>query len=147
MAFIGQLYACDWFPISGLHCIQFYVCIERCDLDHSFIQLERIHSDAKRNRRQIGRAHPDQPKKTIYYRPVADSMDQMTFTEQRLSEDDLVDKHLRDDKLAGLFPYDGYEGPEINDDNRCIGQMNWKVIPAMLYLYENSDGPYFYLYS
>ena len=147
MVFVGQLYACEWFPISGLQCIQFYICNMPCDLNRSFIQLERIHSDAQRNRKQIGFPHPNQPKQTIYYNAVTDSMDQMTFTKKQLSEDDLPDKHLRDDKLAGLFPYDGYEGPEITNENRCIGQMNWNIIPEMMYLYENSDGPYFFLYS
>ena len=45
------------------------------------------------------------------------------------------------------MPYDGYEGPAITKDNRCIGQMKWNAIREMMYLYESaSDGPYFVLY-
>ncbi len=147
MAFVGQLYACEWFPISGFFCLQFYICADRCDLDHSFIQLERVHHGAKPNRRRLGRPHADQPLKTIRYCEVEDSMDQMTFTNGQYSEEQLSDTHLRDDKLAGLFPYDGYEGPAITKDNRCIGQMKWNAIPETIYLYESaSDGPYFLLY-
>ena len=74
-------------------------------------------------------------------------MDQMTFTNSQLSEVELPDSHLREDKLAGLFPYDGYEVPAITKENRCIGQMKWNAIPETLYLYESaSDGPYFVLY-
>lgn len=147
MAFVGQLYACEWFPISGLFCLQFYMCVERCDLDRSFIQLERVHHGAKRNRRAVGRSHPEQPLKTIRYFEIEDSIDQMSFTKQQLSEGELPDTHLRNDKLGGLFPYDGYEGPEITADNRYIGQMKWDAIPEMLYLCESrTRGPYFFLY-
>jgi len=66
-------------------------------------------------------------------------MDQWTFNRRKLAEKELPDKHLRKDKLGGLFPYDGYESPKITKRNRMIAQFVWQGIGAALYLYESTE--------
>jgi len=51
-----------------------------------------------------------------------------------LAEGELPDKHLRKDKIGGLFPYDGYESPRITRQNRMVAQFLWQGINGPIYL-------------
>lgn len=63
------------------------------------------------------------------------------------SFDELPDKHLFDDKVGGLFPYDGYEGPKLSKQNRMVAQFNWKGIGGPVYVYHSiREGFYLYVY-
>ena len=74
-------------------------------------------------------------------------MDQWTFNRRKLAEEELPDKHLRRDKVGGLFPYDGYDGPAITRRNQMIAQFIWKGIGGPIYLYQSAtEGIYPYHY-
>jgi hypothetical protein len=164
MGFVGQLYAKDWFPLGGHLALQFYVCNECRETVGlapasggvvkgatisvaSTLHLEALHATAAENSRGLGVRCRFQPKRYISYAPVADSMDQWEFNRRKLAEEELPDKHLRRDKLGGLFPYDGYEGPKITRQNRMTGQFSWRGIGGVVYLYHSArKGIYPYLY-
>jgi hypothetical protein len=164
MAFVGQLYAKDWFPIDGHLALQLYVC------DHcrktvgvaspsggvvkgatisvaGMLHLEALPPTAAVNSRGLGVRCRFQPKRYISYTPVEDSTDQWEFNRRKLAEEELPDEHLRRDKLGGLFPYDGYEGPKITRQNRMIAQFMWRGIGGAVYMYDSARyGIYPYLY-
>jgi hypothetical protein len=74
-------------------------------------------------------------------------MDQWELNRRQLAEEELPDKHLRRDKVGGLFPYDGYEGPKITPSNLMVAQFLWKGVGATVYLYRSAKyGFYPYLY-
>jgi hypothetical protein len=74
-------------------------------------------------------------------------MDQWSFNRRKLAEEELPDKHLRRDKVGGLFPYDGYDGPRITPTNRMVAQFTWKAVNGPIYLYQSSRrGLYLYHY-
>jgi hypothetical protein len=74
-------------------------------------------------------------------------MDQWEFNRRKLAEEELPDEHLRKDKLGGLFPYEGYEGPKITKQNRMIAQFIWRGIGGAVYLYHSArHGIYPFLY-
>jgi hypothetical protein len=146
MAFVGQLYAKDWFPIDGHLALQFYVC-DDCRETRKWVHMEALPKTASANTQRIGVRCRSQPRLYISYDPVEDSMDQWTFNRRMLAEEELPDKHLRKDKLGGLFPYDGYESPKITKRNQMIAQFIWRGIGVALYLYESTEqGIYPYLY-
>jgi hypothetical protein len=154
MGFVGQLYAKDWFLIDGHLALQFYVCDE-CRKTVGVaspsggvakgatvsvartLHLEALPTTAAENSRGFGVRCRFQPKRYISYSPVEDSMDQWEFTRRKLAEEELPDQHLRRDKLGGLFPYDGYEGPKITRQNQMIGQFIWQGIGGAVYLYHS----------
>ena len=149
MAFIAQIYTCQWFHLEGLMCLQFYICEDDCG-DQPFVHLECVHQGAPLNTANEGRVHPRQPKLTIQFWRYEDPLDQTGYGRG----DNLPNGFFKDfdylfsDKLCGLFPIDGSEGPPLSKLNRCIGQMNWPVVPGMLYLYHhNQFGPYLFLYA
>jgi hypothetical protein len=153
MGFVGQLYASDWFPIDGHLALQFYVCDEcrttfkKMANDDVPIHMEELHSTAPANTKRIGARCKSQPKLYISYVPVEDSMDQWTFNRRKLAEIELPDKHLRKDKIGGLFPYDDYECPKITKRNRMIAQFTWHGIGGAIYLYQSTkNGIYLYHY-
>ena len=149
MAFVAQLYTCDWFPLDGLLCLQFYICTHDCG-DQPFVHLECVRDGAELNSRKNGIEHPAQKRQTIKFWCYDDPFDQREYGDGgSLPSGFFYDfGYLLSDKLCGLFPIDGSEGPPLTDSNRCIGQMNWSVIPCMMYLYlDLNAGPYLYLYS
>jgi hypothetical protein len=153
MAFVGQLYASDWLPLAEHLALQFYVCDE-CRVtfgkeanDQIPIQMDVLSRTAARNTSRIGVRCPSQPMRYISYTPVEDSMDQWEFHRRKLAEEELPDKHLRRDKIGGLFPYGGYECPRITRQNRMIAQFTWKGIGGPIYLFQSSkEGIYPYHY-
>jgi len=164
MAFVGQLYAKDWFPMDGHLALQFYVC-DGCRKNvpvlspsgrvkkgvtfsvPTALHLEPLPATAPANTQGMGVRCRFQPKRYISYTPVEDSMDQWEFNRRKLSEEEfLPDKHLRSDKLGGLFPYD--EGPKITRQNLMIGQLHWQGFGGTVYLYQSVRvGIYPLLYS
>ena len=152
LAFIAQIYSCDWFPLNGLFCLQFYACVERCHLEVDFLHMELVHEGALENGKKRGVAHPDLPVKTINYTPTRDSLDHDTFLEI-ISDDNqewpvLKDEHLHKDRLSGIYTFDGYEGPVVNKTNRCIGQFRHPCDPQTgLYLFHSdTEGIYLHAY-
>ena len=146
MAFVGQLYSSEWFEIDGHLALQFYVC-EDCQEKRKWVHMEALPRTATANVRQTGVQCRSQPKLYISYSQVRDSMDQWTFNRRKLSEEELPDKHLRRDKIGGLFPYDGYECPKITKQNRMIAQFVWRGIGGAIYLYQSTaQGVYPCLY-
>jgi hypothetical protein len=153
MAFVGQLYAKEWFPIDGHLALQFYVC-DGCRVtfgkeanDRVPIHLEVMPRTAPANTSRTGVRCRSQPLRYISYTPVEDAMDQWTFNRHKPAESDLPDTHLRRDKIGGLFPYDGYECPRITRQNRMIAQFTWKGINGPIYLYQSTkEGIYPYHY-
>jgi hypothetical protein len=168
MAFVGQLYAKDWWPLDGHLALQIYVC-DGCrhparppkkgfTLGRDFggvpnaIHLEFLPTTAPTNTKAIGVRCRFQPKRYISYTPVEDSMDQWEFNRRELPEEELADKHLRLDKLGGLFPYDS-EGTKITKQNMMIGQLGWQHwqgfgFGGTVYLYRSARvGIYPLLYS
>jgi hypothetical protein len=164
MGFVGQLYAKDWFPIDGHLALQFYVCDDCRKTVGSAspsgkrakeatisvartLHLETLPATAAENARRFGVRCRFQSKQYIAFTPVADSMDQGEFHRRKLAEEELPDEHLRSDKLGGLFPYDGCEGPKITRQNRLIGQFLWRGIGGTVYLYHSARyGIYSFLY-
>jgi hypothetical protein len=164
MGFVGQLYTKDWFPIDGHLALQLYVCddcrktvgvasrsgavVKGAPISvASTLHLEALPATAAENSRGLGVRCRFQPKRTISYNPVEDSMDQWEFNRRELAEEELPDKHLRRDKLGGLFPYDGYESPKITRRNRMIGEFIWRGIGGTVYLYHSTrHGIYPFLY-
>jgi hypothetical protein len=164
MAFVGQLYAKDWFPIDGHLALQLYVC-DDCRKTVGVaspsggvvkgatrsvagtLHLEALPPSVEANSRGLGVRCRFQPKRYIAYTPVEDSMDQWEFNRRKLAEEELPDEHLRRDKLGGLFPYDGYESPTITKQNRMIAQFIWPGVGGVVYLYHSSrHGIYPFLY-
>jgi hypothetical protein len=151
MAFVGQIYAKPWFPLDGQMALQFYACDEdRKTIEVPYsrkksfsisepLHLEFVAHTAAKNPGRKGVRSKFQPKLYITYEPVKDSMDQQTFLRRRLPEQALADKHLRSDKLGGMFPYDGYDGPAITRKNRMIGQLGWVGIGGLVYLYQDVE--------
>jgi hypothetical protein len=146
MAFVGQLYSKEWFPIDGHLALQFYVC-DDCQETRKWVHMEALPGSASANTRAIGVRCRSQPRLYIDYVQIEDSMDQWTFGRRHLAETELQDKHLRKDKIGGLFPYDGYDGPKITKQNRMIAQFIWQGIGSAMYLYQSAEqGIYPYLY-
>jgi hypothetical protein len=153
MAFVGQLYASDGFSLGEHLALQFYVC-DDCRVtfgkqanDQVPIHMEVLPRTAATNTSHTGVRCPSQPLRYISYTPVEDSMDQWTFNRRKLAESDLPDRHLRRDKIGGLFPYNGYDGPRITRQNRMIAQFFWKGISGPIYLYQSTrEGIYLYHY-
>jgi hypothetical protein len=153
MAFVGHLYASDWFPLGNHLALQFYVCDE-CRVtfgkeanDRVPIHMEVLPRTAAANTVRGGVRCPSQPVRYISYTPVEDSMDQWTFIRRKPDESELPDKHLRSDKIGGLFPYDGYECKRITKQNRMIAQFIWQGINGPVYLYQSTkEGVYLYHY-
>lgn len=164
MAFVGQLYASERLPMHDHLALQFYVC-DDCRKDiplltasHAVrkgatksvattLHLEALPRRATFNKRGIGVRCKRQPKMYITYEPKADSLDRQTFMRRRMSENELPDKHLRRDKIGGLFPYDGYEAPKQTAQNQTWGQFTWPGIGGTVYLYRSARGgfyPYHY---
>jgi len=153
MAFVGQLYASDRLPLGNHLALQFYVC-DDCRVafgkeanDRVPIHMEVLPRTAAANTSRIGVRSRSQPVRYISYNPLEDSMDQWTFNRRRPDEAELPDKHLRRDKVGGLFPYDGYECPRITRQNRMIAQFLWEGIGGPIYLYQSvKEGVYLYHY-
>lgn len=143
MGFVGQLYASDWFPLGDHLALQFYVCDECRQTfsganDFLPIHMEVLPKTAVKNVKAKGVRCKRQSKRYIIYDPVEDSMDQWTFNRRNLGGDELPDKHLFDDKVGGLFPYDGYEGPRITRHNRMVAQFRWSGMGGPIYLYHST---------
>jgi len=152
MGFVGQLYACDWFPIENYLALQFYVC-EACRRsfkganDDIPIHMEKLKSSARLNSGKSGIRCRVQPKRYISYVAVEDSMSQWTLNRKGLAESELPDKHLRNDKIGGLFPYDGYDSPPITKTNQLIAQFFWRGVNGPIYLYRSTrKGIYLFHY-
>ncbi|MGL6094752.1 MAG: hypothetical protein ACRC7O_02975 [Fimbriiglobus sp.] len=110
--------------------------------------METLPSAAPVNDRRVGVRCILQPRKYIHFTPVEDSMDQWEFNRSRLAEEELRDKHLRRDKVGGLFFYDGYDGPKITAKNRMVAQFIWPGIGGAVYVYRSDrHGFYPYLYT
>lgn len=161
MAFVGNLYSSDWLPLGSHLALQFYVCdncrvtfnstagsrIKKMANDKVPIHMEMLPPTAAANTSRLGVRSPSQPKQYISYTAVKDSMDQWTFNRRRLAESQLPDKHLRKDKVGGLFPYDGYDSPQVTRQNRMVAQFIWKGIGGPIYLYQSiKEGFYLYYY-
>jgi hypothetical protein len=153
MAFVGQLYASDRLPLAGHLALQFHVC-DDCRVtfgkeanDRVPIHMEVLPHTAARNTSRVGVRCPSQPMRYISYTPVEDSMDQWQFNRRKPAEEELPDRHLRRDKVGGLFPYDGSECPRITRQNRMIAQFVWRGIGGPIYLYRSAkEGIYPYHY-
>jgi hypothetical protein len=153
MGFVGQLYACDRLSLGGPLGLQFYVCDDCRQTyngqanDRLPIHMEVLPPRAAENVGREGARCRRQPLRYIAYSPVEDSMDQWTFNRRKLAEEELPDKHLRLDKVGGLFPYDGYECPRITPTNRMVAQFTWAAVGGPIYLYQSSArGQYLYHY-
>jgi hypothetical protein len=109
--------------------------------------MEELPPTAPANTAKKGVRFKSQPRLYISYVPVEDSMDQWTFNRRKLAEEELPDRHLRKDKIGGLFPYDGYDSPKITKQNRMIAQFTWRAIRGPIYLYQSTrKGIYLYHY-
>lgn len=152
MAFLGQIYACDWFPLDGLLCLQFYTCTQRCHVDIDFFHLELVHLGAPKNRRGEGVANPNLSPRTIHYYVVEDPIDQDTYFKVLRDHNhpcpDLESEHYHKDRLGGAFLFDGSEGPTNTVTNRCIGQFRHPCDSSTtIYLYSSrKEGFYIYRY-
>lgn len=152
MGFVGQLYSSDRLPLGDHLALQFYVCDDCREAftganDRVPIQMEVLPRTAVVNTARVGVRCPLQPVRHISYTCVNDSMDQWTFNRRKLDVSELPDKHLLQDKIGGLFPYDGYESPHITRRNRMIAQFFWKGIGGPIYLYQSArEGIYPYHY-
>jgi hypothetical protein len=153
MAFVGQLYASEWLTVVNHLALQFYVCdacrksFGKAANNRVPIHMEALPRKAAVNTARVGTRCPAQPLRYISYAPINDSLDQWTFNRRKLSEAELPDKHLRRDKIGGLFPYDGYECPRITPQNRMLAQFTWKGIGGPIYLYQSArEGIYAYPY-
>ena len=145
MAFLGQIYSCDWFPIDGLLCLQFYTCIESCVLDVDFLHMECVHVGASKNTGGHGIANPSLAVRTIEYYPTEDSIDHETFL-QIISDNNQPwpepnDKHHYQDRLGGVYTFDGSEaGISITATNRCIGHFQHPCVDrTTIYLWQSED--------
>ena len=163
MAFVGQLYASDCFPVDHL-AVQFYVCNDCRNQIHpasangginkkitlniaNTVHVQPIPSTAEPNKSNRGVRCQHQPKLYITYDTIDDSVDQRTFNRRKIAEERLPDQHLRKDKIGGLFPYDGHDGPKITKSNQLLAQFLWQGIGKTLYLYSaTKTGLYPYLY-
>ncbi len=144
MEFVGQLYSSDRLPLDGPLGLQFYVCDDCRETgngqanDRLPIHMEILLPGAAENVGREGVRCRKQPLRHIAYTPVEDSMDQWVFHRRRLDEEELPDQHLRSDKVGGLFPYDGYDGPKITRGNRMLAQFIWAAVGGPIYLYHSS---------
>lgn len=146
MAFVGQLYDSDRLSLDGHLALQFYVC-DDCQDKQRWLHMEALPKAAPLNSARVGVRRRSQPRRYIHYSPVEDSMDQWELNRRRLAEEELPDKHLRRDKVGGLFPYDGDEGPKITPSNLMVAQFLWQGVGATVYLYRSAKyGFYPYLY-
>lgn len=153
MEFVGQLYAADRLPLGGPLGLQFYVC-DNCREtfkgqanDRLPIHLEVLPAEAAENAGREGVRCRKQPLRYISYTPVEDSMDQWSFLRRKMAEEELPDTHLRRDKVGGLFPYDGSDGPRITPANRMVAQFTWAAVGGPIYLFRSSArGLYLYHY-
>jgi len=153
MAFVGQLYRSEFFPVDHL-AVQFYVCDDCRKQLHpasvhgginkkitlniaNTVHLQPIPTNAGSNESNCGVRCVHQPKLYIAYTAMDDSMDQSAFNRRKISEEQLADQHLRNDKIGGLFPYDGFDSPKITKSNRLLAQFKWQGIGATLYLFES----------
>ena len=102
------------------------------------LHLEFLPRAAPKNLGHHGIRCKSQPKLFIDYDRVEDSIDQWTFNRRRIPEQDLPDKHLRQDKIGGLFPYDGYDSPKITKKNEMVAQFHWVGIGGTVYLYRSA---------
>ncbi|VTT97752.1 unnamed protein product [Gemmataceae bacterium] len=153
MGFVGQLYACDLLPLRGSLGLQIYLC-DGCREafngganDRLPIHMELLTPAPAENSTRKGVRCRLQPVLHIAYTPTSDSIDQWTFNRSRLAEEELPDTHLRSDKVGGLFPYDGSDGPKITRANRMIAQFTWAGVGGPIYLFDSSKrGVYPYHY-
>ena len=153
MGFVGQLYACDRLVLDGALGLQIYVC-DGCRRsspgqanDWLPIHMELLPSAAVENASRKGVRCRRQPTRYIAYTPTPDSIDQWAFNRSRLAEEELPDTHLRSDKVGGLFPYDGYDGPKITRANQMIAQFIWAGVGGPIYLFRSATrGVYLYHY-
>ena len=154
MEFVGQLYARDGLPLGDSLGLQFYVC-DSCRRtfkglanDSLPIHMEMLTRRAAGRSGRKGVRCRRQPVLYISYTPVEDSMDQWTLIRRKLSEEELPDKHLRQDKVGGLFPYgNDSDGPKITPTNRMVAQFMWAAVGGPIYLYQSSTrGLYLYHY-
>jgi hypothetical protein len=153
MGFVGQLYACDRLILGGALVVQIYVC-DDCRQTFSShandrvpIHMELLPPAAAENSTRKGVRCRLQPVLHIAYTPTPDSIDQWAFNRSRVVEEQLPDTHLRADKVGGLFPYDGYDGPKITRMNRIIAQFIWAGVGGPIYLFDSSKrGLYLYHY-
>ena len=144
MEFVGQLYASETFPLGGPLGLQFYIC-DNCRVtyggqanDRLPIHMEVLPPGTAENVVRGGVRCRRQPIRYISYNPVKDSTDQWSFNRRRLAEEELPDTHLRQDKVGGLFPYDGYDSPRITPGNRMLAQFTWVAVGGPIYLYKSS---------
>ncbi len=136
--------------MGGHLALQFYVCDDCMDVGSQLVHLEALPPTAAANLRGAGVRYRPQPKRYITFTPVEDSIDQWAYKRWILTEDDdLPDEHLLKDKVGGLFPYDGSEGPKITRQNRMVAQFDWRPrLKAMIYMfYSVRQGFYLSLYS
>ncbi|WP_439621522.1 hypothetical protein [Gemmata sp.] len=153
MGFVGQLYSRDRLPLGDSLGLQIYVCNDCREAfngganDRSPIHMELLTPDAVENTTRKGVRCRRQPALHIAYTPTPDSVDQWSFNRGRLVEDQLSDTHLRLDKVGGLFPYDGSDGPKITRANRMIAQFLWAGVGGPIYLFDSAKrGVYLYHY-
>ena len=153
MEFVGQLYSSKQLPLGGPLGLQFYICDSCRETyngqanDRLPIHMEVLPLGIAENSGRDGVRCRRQPIRHISYTPVNDSTDQLSFNRRRLAEEDLHDTHLRQDKVGGLFPYDGCDSPRITPANRMLAQFTWAAVGAPIYLYQSSAKKlYFYHY-
>src|SRR5260370_42573058 len=116
MAFVGQLYASDRFPIDGHLALEFYVCDE-CQETRKWVHMEALPKTAAVNGQGVGVRCCSQPKLYISYLAGEDSTDQRTFNRRKFAEGGLPGKRLRRDKGSGLFAYQRHESPKDTRPN------------------------------
>jgi hypothetical protein len=153
MEFVGQVYSSERLLLDAALGLQFYIC-DGCREtyngqanDRLPIHMEVLSEGAAENVGREGVRCRKQPLLHITYTPVEDSMDQWAFHRRRLAEEELTDTHLRRDKVGGLFPYDGADGPRITPANRMVAQFTWAGVGGPIYLFRSSvRGLYLYHY-
>jgi hypothetical protein len=142
MEFVGQLYACERLPLDGLLGLQFYGCDGCRDTgreanDRLPLHMELLPPDAPATARPEGVRCRKQPLRYIRYTAVEDPMDQWAF--MRATDVEIPDdSYLFGDKVGGLFPYDGSDGPKITRGNRMLAQFTWAAVRGPIYLYHST---------
>ena len=133
LSFIGQIYSSERCYFAAYLCLHFYMCTDDCtghgDL---LLHMEPLPKTAKKNLSNLGTVHPDQPNITLTYSAITDPI---------LSEDEaeLEDApHIFEDKVGGLFPYEG-DGLDINEDNVCYLQMIWPVVGIQIFVCNSKE--------
>jgi hypothetical protein len=85
MAFLGQLYGGEHFPMGGHLALQIYVHDDCMDVGSQLVHLELLPMSSPENLSRVGIKHQSQNLEYIHFTPIEDSIDQWAFHRKKLS--------------------------------------------------------------